>query len=289
MTRENSALVYIHRTLDDNGMLKTQRLIVACLVLAFGVGIGLILSTVLTVETVSAPSLESVDYTMKTKETELYTALVRTIEEKGAVTGGLSPYTLLEHFSSIEEADFMGVEAVVGRYEFSDGVLTYQSGEMVDTAAAADISEAGFSLFLKNYSSRTGFDFKTGTTEDAVKQFGFVTESDGENVATSSPDFVACTMDAKLCPDGSYVGRSGPDCAFDACADEATQPVTIDCTVEQKKAEACIEIYQPVCASVQIQCITTPCEPILKTFGNSCQACSEHSVTEYSEGACATE
>jgi hypothetical protein len=28
---------------------------------------------------------------------------------------------------------------------------------------------------------------------------------------------VACTEEAKLCPDGSYVGRTGPDCAFAAC------------------------------------------------------------------------
>ncbi len=28
---------------------------------------------------------------------------------------------------------------------------------------------------------------------------------------------VACTMDAKLCPDGSAVGRSGPACEFAAC------------------------------------------------------------------------
>lgn len=26
-----------------------------------------------------------------------------------------------------------------------------------------------------------------------------------------------CTMEAKLCPDGSYVGRSGPNCAFAPC------------------------------------------------------------------------
>ena len=26
--------------------------------------------------------------------------------------------------------------------------------------------------------------------------------------------FVACTMDAMMCPDGSYVGRSAPDCKF---------------------------------------------------------------------------
>jgi hypothetical protein len=27
----------------------------------------------------------------------------------------------------------------------------------------------------------------------------------------------ACTMEAKLCPDGSYVGRTGPNCEFSAC------------------------------------------------------------------------
>lgn len=28
---------------------------------------------------------------------------------------------------------------------------------------------------------------------------------------------VACTMDAKLCPDGSYVGRVAPNCEFADC------------------------------------------------------------------------
>lgn len=27
----------------------------------------------------------------------------------------------------------------------------------------------------------------------------------------------ACTMEAKQCPDGSYVGRQGPNCEFAAC------------------------------------------------------------------------
>jgi len=31
---------------------------------------------------------------------------------------------------------------------------------------------------------------------------------------------VACTMEAKLCPDGSAVGRTGPHCAFAACPGE---------------------------------------------------------------------
>jgi hypothetical protein len=41
---------------------------------------------------------------------------------------------------------------------------------------------------------------------------------DGDT-STSSPGgtAVACTMDAKICPDGSAVGRIGPDCAFAPC------------------------------------------------------------------------
>lgn len=31
------------------------------------------------------------------------------------------------------------------------------------------------------------------------------------------PGQVACTMEAKLCPDGSSVGRTGPNCEFAAC------------------------------------------------------------------------
>ena len=36
------------------------------------------------------------------------------------------------------------------------------------------------------------------------------------------PDGVMCTMEAKLCPDGSYVGRSGPKCEFAACPTATT-------------------------------------------------------------------
>lgn len=34
---------------------------------------------------------------------------------------------------------------------------------------------------------------------------------------TASPTPTACTAEAKLCPDGSGVGRTGPGCAFAAC------------------------------------------------------------------------
>jgi len=35
---------------------------------------------------------------------------------------------------------------------------------------------------------------------------------------------VACTKEAKLCPDGSAVGRIGPNCAFAACSVAAISP-----------------------------------------------------------------
>ena len=36
---------------------------------------------------------------------------------------------------------------------------------------------------------------------------------------SNSEDIVSCTMEAKICPDGSAVGRSGPNCEFAACPD----------------------------------------------------------------------
>jgi hypothetical protein len=34
------------------------------------------------------------------------------------------------------------------------------------------------------------------------------------------PGGVVCTKEAKLCPDGSYVGRTGPSCEFARCPGE---------------------------------------------------------------------
>src|SRR3989344_8677977 len=44
-----------------------------------------------------------------------------------------------------------------------------------------------------------------------VGYFGFVDKK-------STNQKIACTMEAKLCPDGSAVGRTGPNCEFAECA-----------------------------------------------------------------------
>jgi len=45
----------------------------------------------------------------------------------------------------------------------------------------------------------------------------------------------ACTMEAKICPDGSAVGRSGPNCEFAPCPDTNTglaNPASVNCTAK---------------------------------------------------------
>jgi len=106
----------------------------------------------------------------------------------------------------------------------------------------------------------------------------------------------ACTMEAKICPDGSAVGRNGPNCEFTPCPTEAlceggTCPADDNqkttCPAGSRDADACIQIYDPVCATVQIQCIKARCNPIKQTFSNSCEACLNPLVDSYSKGECA--
>jgi len=48
----------------------------------------------------------------------------------------------------------------------------------------------------------------------------FVEEIAPIQEASDEEEAVFCTMDAKQCPDGSYVGRVGPNCEFAPCPGE---------------------------------------------------------------------
>ena len=56
------------------------------------------------------------------------------------------------------------------------------------------------------------------------------------------PQGMACTQEAKQCPDGSYVGRTGPNCEFAACP-EVTK-------TKWDTREECEQTTQRVCSSV---------------------------------------
>ncbi len=71
--------------------------------------------------------------------------------------------------------------------------------------------------------------------------------------------------------------------------DKTTPQLTwenLTCTDESRQAEACAEIYQPVCATVEVQCITAPCDPITTTYSNTCEACKNLWVSSYKQGQC---
>ncbi|MFV8755282.1 hypothetical protein ACNOYE_32430 [Nannocystaceae bacterium ST9] len=54
-------------------------------------------------------------------------------------------------------------------------------------------------------------------------------EKQGEGSTPPDGHDPACTRDAKICPDGSAVGRGGPDCEFAACPEPP-----MACTEEAK-------------------------------------------------------
>jgi hypothetical protein len=49
----------------------------------------------------------------------------------------------------------------------------------------------------------------------------------------------------------------------------------------------CTTDYTPVCGSVQVQCITAPCNPVRQTFGNACIANAQN-ATNVTQGECAS-
>lgn len=76
-------------------------------------------------------------------------------------------------------------------------------------------------------------------------------------------------------------GKTFAEDIKDSSADSSTE-----CRPEQRNAEVCTALYQPVCARVNVQCIRAPCNPIRETFSNSCEACKNPLVESYIEGGC---
>lgn len=60
-----------------------------------------------------------------------------------------------------------------------------------------------------------------------VKPEVFMPASTSKEPTQEIPSGVVCTMDAKICPDGSAVGRTGPNCEFAACPTPAATSSTV--------------------------------------------------------------
>ncbi len=59
-------------------------------------------------------------------------------------------------------------------------------------------------------------------------------------------------------------------------------------TPTQGEPTMCTMEYAPVCAKVEIQCVTTPCEPIEQTFSNKCMMEANKLATFLYEWECTT-
>ncbi|MEI8337967.1 MAG: hypothetical protein WCF92_02360 [bacterium] len=77
------------------------------------------------------------------------------------------------------------------------------------------------SFYLGNYYQETKFIIKN-ISKVAPQKVGTSTNSFSSSTTVTSKPFkplkgVICTMEAKQCADGSYVGRTGPNCEFTSC------------------------------------------------------------------------
>jgi hypothetical protein len=106
----------------------------------------------------------------------------------------------------------------------------------------------------------------------------------GVLILSGNGQFTGCREDAKLCPDGSYVGRVPPDCNFEPCPGEGE--FQHSCTGNDRAVAACIEIYLPVCGWFDTDEVNCDAYPCARTYSNSCFACIDTSVLYWTPGEC---
>ncbi len=82
-----------------------------------------------------------------------------------------------------------------------------------------------------------------------------------QTAKTSEPPQTACTMEAKICPDGSAVGRTGPNCEFALCPSEALCEGGA-CPGENSSSSVCIQVITPAKNLGTGECreFPTPCD-----------------------------
>jgi hypothetical protein len=271
-------------------MPRTQRLLIATVVLVLGLGLGLLLFSIITME--KSPGIDQGSTAtivhLTVPEQEFKVALETTIHsDEKEIVGGYTPDMLMSALPLLVPEDFAGVSAVIGQYEYNNGQLSYTNNDVVD-GAADNLSDEGIRTLRDNVYRRLNLPAEKSGAE--VVQLLKMSDTASSTVPYIPPATAAgtvCPQDAKLCPDGSSVGRSGLNCEFSACPTAtSTSSKEITCTDKQRDM-MCTEQYQPVCASYQVQCITTPCNPVPKNYGNGCSACADKNVISYTEGQCA--
>ncbi len=149
---------------------------------------------------------------------------------------------------------------------FNDTMVSYINEGYNESLALAvtGFQEKYASEILSPYNLKRGTGFVGATTRSKL------------NMLYGCKNF--CTQDAKQCPDGSYVGRTGPNCEFTQC------PITntnIECTTAKNCQDTykncyyscsnnkCVSINTFVALKPYPDCTSTFC-PTVNCFVDSC-------------------
>lgn len=140
-------------------------------------------------------------------------------QQFGTPEHGYQPHMFLMTFPGLTESDFDAAETSVGKYVMRDGRLEHEIDDtrLVHPAAKA-LTDRGFDTLLSNVSVRLGIDLRTDGTLTAVMNALVRAEPMYDQEILDPAEIpMICTMEAKICPDGSSVGRVPPSCAFAEC------------------------------------------------------------------------
>lgn len=126
---------------------------------------------------------------------------------------GYEPAMFLAAFPGLSETDFEGVEASIGHYTVENGRIVHKldTTKLIHSAAKA-ITDRGMDMLLANTSVRLRIDLLHGGTLTQIMDALLRAPQ-----TPDAPEAVSCTLEAKICPDGTAVGRQGPLCEFAPC------------------------------------------------------------------------
>jgi len=101
-------------------------------------------------------------------------------------------------------------------------LLTTQKDTTVSITSFQECVDAGYPV-MESYPRQCNAD-----GNNFVEDIDLIQE---EPLQEEESNLVACPDDGKVCPDGSFVGRVGPDCEFAACPEEEA----VFCTMDAKE------------------------------------------------------
>jgi len=157
--------------------------------------------------TAGYPIMESYPEQCRTPDGRMFVRIISSPE----VSFGI-PFTL-QLGSQVSFDDSLNVTLVeVNDSRCKEGVVCIWAGELSPF------------LYVKDGTIGVAEEIRLGTTaKTSTAQGGYVfslndaTETTATITITKESKTVACTKEAKLCPDGSTVGHTGPNCEFAQC------------------------------------------------------------------------